>query len=172
MVSVDSATVGSLAGVVTTRDDEALALWTEHYGRIVGWCAALTGDVDMAHDVASEAFVRLLSRLRSVRRPVAFLYVVALNDVRDRWRRSARDARLVDRLGSTRPREPTTDGWLGELVAELPDKLRDVVLLHYYADLTIDDVAAQLHRPVGTVKRQLAEGRARLRAAAEENRDR
>ena len=157
--------------MVSTRDDEALVLWTEHYGRIVGWCTALTGDVDVAHDVASEAFVRLLSRVRSVRRPVPFLYVVALNDVRDRWRRSARETRLVDRLGSARPNDPASDGWLGDLVGELPEKLRDVVLLHYYADLAIEDVAAQLHRPVGTVKRQLAEGRARLRAAAEENRD-
>jgi RNA polymerase sigma-70 factor (ECF subfamily) len=41
-------------------------------------------------------------------------------------------------------------------------RLREVVLLHYYADLPVAEVAAAIHRPVGTVKRRLHEARALL----------
>jgi DNA-directed RNA polymerase specialized sigma24 family protein len=44
------------------------------------------------------------------------------------------------------------------------------VLLHYYAELPIADIAKALHRPLGTVKRQLAEGRASLLATIEDPR--
>ena len=47
-------------------------------------------------------------------------------------------------------------------VERLPKKLRDVVLLHYWSDLTVTDVAAAVGRPAGTVKRQLSEARALL----------
>ncbi len=41
----------------------------------------------------------------------------------------------------------------------LPGHLRDVVLLHYYADLPVEEVARALRRPVGTVKRRLSDAR-------------
>jgi DNA-directed RNA polymerase specialized sigma24 family protein len=44
------------------------------------------------------------------------------------------------------------------------------VLLHYSADLSVADVAAALHRPVGTIKRSLNEGRAMLLARIEDPR--
>jgi DNA-directed RNA polymerase specialized sigma24 family protein len=47
-------------------------------------------------------------------------------------------------------------------VSALPQRLRPVVPLHYYADLTVEDVASATRRPVGSVKRQLPEARALL----------
>jgi RNA polymerase sigma-70 factor (ECF subfamily) len=38
------------------------------------------------------------------------------------------------------------------------------VLLHYYADLPVEEVARLIHRPVGTVKRRLHEARRVLAA--------
>jgi RNA polymerase sigma-70 factor (ECF subfamily) len=50
-------------------------------------------------------------------------------------------------------------------VRTLPERLRDVVLLHYFADLTVEDVATAVNRPAGSVKRQLSEARAALATA-------
>ena len=50
-------------------------------------------------------------------------------------------------------------------VMGIPEKLRDVVLLHYFADLPVAQVAAAVGRPEGTVKRQLSEARALLAVA-------
>jgi len=54
-----------------------------------------------------------------------------------------------------------------DLVERLPAKLRPAVLLHYFADLPIDEVAHVLHRPTGTVKRHLHEARQLLLDALE-----
>jgi DNA-directed RNA polymerase specialized sigma24 family protein len=43
------------------------------------------------------------------------------------------------------------------------------VLLHYYADLPVAQIAAAIHRPVGTVKRRLHEARAALATAVAES---
>ena len=44
----------------------------------------------------------------------------------------------------------------------LPDRQRMAVLLHYFADLTVTQVARELGRAEGTVKRDLYDARARL----------
>lgn len=147
-----------------SRDDAARALWAEHYPRLAGWCASLVGDVDTAHDIAADSFERLLGRWSGVDDPRAYLYVIATNRVRDHWRKQRRDRELAGRL---RPTEHETtsqavDPWLKDLVMQLPDRLRRPVLLHYYADLPVAEVARALHRPVGTIKRALFEGRAKL----------
>ena len=49
-----------------------------------------------------------------------------------------------------------------DAVRRLPPRLSVVVLLHYYADLSVDEVARTLRRPAGSVKRQLSEARAVL----------
>jgi RNA polymerase sigma-70 factor (ECF subfamily) len=59
------------------------------------------------------------------------------------------------------------DPWLRDLVERLPKRLRTPVLLHYYADLPVNEVAATLHLPLGTAKRRLHEARALLRETLE-----
>ena len=108
-------------------------------------------------------------RPSGIREP--FLYTVAGNLARDHWRAQARDRRLVDRAGQVAESSvPAVDPWLRDLVERLPDRLRMPVLLHYYADLPVSAVAAALHRPEGTVKRLLAEGRAALLQSLEDDR--
>ena len=152
---------GSRRGL--TRDEAARLLWNEHYAPLAGWCAALVGDRDAAHDIASEAFTRLLSRWLTVHDPKGYLYVTATNLVRDRWRREQRDRRLC-RLGieetHAETSTPACDPWLRDLVERLPERLRMPVLLHYYADLSVAEIAATLHQPEGTIKRMLHDARA------------
>jgi RNA polymerase sigma-70 factor, ECF subfamily len=153
----------SLGFNVASRDAAARQLWDLHYAQLAGWCAALVGDRDAAHDIASEAFTRLLAKWVGVRDPRGFLYVTATNLARDRWRREQRDRRLYVRLEQLTPTSaPPCDPWLRDLVERLPDRMRMPVLLYYYADMSIDEVAAALHRPPGTIKRTLSDARDRL----------
>ena len=50
-------------------------------------------------------------------------------------------------------------------VRKLPRRQREVVILHYYVDLRIDDIAAILNRSPGTVKSNLSDARKRLSTA-------
>ena len=47
-------------------------------------------------------------------------------------------------------------------LGRLPLAQREVLVLHYVAELAVDRVAAELRLPVGTVKSRLARGRAAL----------
>lgn len=152
--------------VATVRDADAAELFAAYYPTLAGWCRRLVDDTATAHDLASEAFARLLGRWGSVEDPRAFLYVVATNLVRDHWRRTQRERRALLRLrAQTRQSAGPAGGVeLRTLVESLPDRLRAPVLLHYYADIPIAEVARLLGRPDGTVKSDLFKARALLRA--------
>jgi RNA polymerase sigma-70 factor (ECF subfamily) len=151
-------------------DADALAaeLFAAHYGRLAGWCRKLLDDDDTAHEVAMEAFTRLLGRLRRVDDPVGYLYVIAANLVRDHWRKTKREreafryAKQTEALASS---DGTRRTDLRTLVESLPERLRVTVLLYYYAGLPLNDVARLTNRPVGTVKSDLFQARSVLRQA-------
>ena len=167
-VAVTAGVPRALTASSLTRDEAARALWNLHYAPLAGWCAALVGDRDAAHDIASEAFTRLLSRWLTVHDPKGYLYVTATNLVRDRWRREQRDRRLQERLEQTaQTTTPATDPWLRDLVERLPDRMRAPVLLYYYADLSVGEIARALHRPEGSIKRLLHDARKSLHAMLE-----
>lgn len=160
----------SLPGVSAAAATDFAALYTAEFGRLAGYLTALTGDADSGREAAQEAFTRLFARWRTVREPRAFVYVVATNLCRHTWRQSGRERVAVARLGQGMTEgRPAHDPWLRDLVERLPVSHREVVLLHYYADLPIQQVATAIHRPVGTVKRRLHEARAALAAAVSES---
>jgi RNA polymerase sigma-70 factor (ECF subfamily) len=148
---------------VDGADAAFAALYREHFGPVSGYALALVGERGAAVDVAQEAFTRLYARLGRVRDPRAWLFFVATNLAHDHWRRTSRDRALSDALTPmTRATDAAHDPWLRDLVERLPERLRTPVLLHYYADLPVEEVARLTRRPLGTVKRRLHEARALL----------
>ena len=137
---------------------------------LIGYCVTLVGDVELAHDIAQEAFARLFSRWVSVRSPRAYVYLVATNLAREHWRRAKSEQRALAHVARASDESPAHDPWLWDLVKRLPARLRTVVLLHYYADLPIEEVARQLHLPKGTVKQRLHHARKLLHNAIEDAR--
>src|SRR3954470_9833213 len=136
----------SLPGVSSSAATDFAALYTAEFGRLAGYLTALTGDVDSAREAAQEAFTRLFARWRSVREPRAFVYVVATNLCRHSWKQNGRERAVVTRLGqSVTEGGPEHDPWLRDLVERLPVRHREVVLLHYYADLPVAEITAAIH---------------------------
>ncbi|AYN37154.1 RNA polymerase sigma factor [Streptomyces albus] len=154
-------------GVRVAESTEAAALFEEFYARLAGWCRSLVGSEALAHDIASEAFTRLWSRWGRVDEPRAYLYTIASNLIKDHWRRTERERRTLQRIGSTAeeaqsPADSATD--IRDLVQSLPKRLRTPVLLHYYADLPVLRIAEVLGRSSGSVKTDLHRARQLLRA--------
>ncbi|MFF2650067.1 RNA polymerase sigma factor [Streptomyces sp. NPDC058045] len=146
---------------------EAAALFATAYPRLAGWCRTLVRSDDLAHEIASEAFTRLWSRWRTVDEPVPYLYAVASNLVKQQWRSAERERRALSRLtrDATESAPPADRGSaVRSLVQGLPVRLRTPVLLHYYAGLSIEEIATALHRRPGTVKSDLYNARQALRA--------
>ena len=164
--------VGGPAVKRRQSDTDALAaeLFSAHYARLAGWARKLLDDDDTAHEIAMEAFTRLLGKLRKVDDPVGYLYVIAANLVRDHWRKTRREREVVRLAKQASAQEATVgsgaaDADLRTLVESLPDRLRTTVLLYYYAGFPLADVARLTDRPVGTVKSDLFQARAVLRRA-------
>lgn len=143
-------------------------VYDAHFGRLVGWTTSLVGDPDLAHDLATEAFVKLWNNWSTVEDPRAWLYTVAANLVRDHWRKRSREHAAYDRLTGGAPlgdnaAQPQPDYAavlsVRDAVQALPDRLRVVVMLHYFADLSVAQVAHQLGKSEGTIKRDLYDAR-------------
>lgn len=140
------------------------------YPRLLAWVTAATGDRELAQDIAAESFARLLTRGSRVREPRPYLYTTATNLIRDEWRRRGRGQRLQQALSVLADDAiPDHDGGVRDVVERLPERQRLVVLLFYYADLTVEQVARALQLPAGTVKRQLHEARQLLALHLEAN---
>ena len=145
------------------------SFYTEVFGDLAGYGWSLTGDPHTGDELAQEALTRVYARWGLLRDPRPYAYRTVTNLARDRWRTSARETRSLQRLVDDRMVEAPDTTTL-DAVRRLTPALRDAVLLHYYADLPIDEVARVLRRPVGTVKRRLHDARAALAAALEETR--
>jgi RNA polymerase sigma-70 factor (ECF subfamily) len=137
------------------------------YGRLVGLLFAFLHDRAQAEDAVQDALASALVRwpvVRGYHDPEAWVRTVAFRRAIDHQRRSARQRRALRRLGPP-PSLPPVDAEHLDLVRalrRLPLAQREVLVLHYVAELAVDQVAAELRLPVGTVKSRLARGRAAL----------
>jgi RNA polymerase sigma-70 factor (ECF subfamily) len=147
--------------------------YAANYGRIAALVTAVTGDRNEADDIAQETFARALARWPRVggyELPEAWVRKVALRLAIDSGRRLRRTWRTLPLLRAVRPAEPDPGDALpftalGRALSRLPLREREVVVLYYVADLTVEQIAHDRGIPVGTVKARLAAGRRRLEAA-------
>jgi RNA polymerase sigma-70 factor, ECF subfamily len=172
--SQPAAKQGNSVARLRTGDREAAEeLFNACYPRLAGWCRRLVDDDDTAHEIASEAFTRLLARWSKLENPQSYLYMIATNLVRDHWRKTSRERRAIKTFTASVPEEPawhqSQDVDVRALIEQLPPKLRNAFLLHYYAGFGVKEVATLLGRPEGTVKADLHHARAKLKAAVGEH---
>ncbi len=157
-----------MARLRTADREAAEELFNACYPRLAGWVRRLVDDDDTAHEIASEAFTRLLARWSGLDSPQSYLYMIATNLVRDHWRKMGRERRAIAAMTAA-PADsayyPAQDVDVRALIEALPSRLRSAFLLHYYAGLGVREVAVMLGRPEGTVKADLYHARARLKAA-------
>jgi RNA polymerase sigma-70 factor (sigma-E family) len=143
-------------------------LYDRCYERLVLAAYAMTNDLGVAEEITQEAFAIAYGRARRVSRadsPEAWLRTVVVNLVRRRYRRHAMLDRILLRQQAEPPppdEPPDAHLDLHAAIRGLGQEHRTVVVLHYLADLPLDEVAAMLGVPVGTVKSRLSRARAAL----------
>jgi RNA polymerase sigma-70 factor (ECF subfamily) len=157
------------------------ALVERHHGPLLGFVYRMTGgDRALAEDLVQEAFLRVMRAIGQYRYPRPFkpwLYAIALNLARDHYRRAdtRHAAALSEEAWESQPADPPDDGLLADAegrqvaaaVHALPPHQREALVLRYYQGLSLDEIAAALDIPVGTVKSRLSLGLKRLRETLE-----
>jgi RNA polymerase sigma-70 factor (ECF subfamily) len=135
--------------------------------------ALILGNHADAEDVVQEAAVEAWRHLRDLRdldRFDAWFGRIVINRCRDRTRRrrAMTVLRLDDDRQSARPQDlehvPERDALARSLSALAPEQ-RTVVVLRYFADLSLQDIAERTGERLGTVKSRLHYALAALRAA-------
>jgi RNA polymerase sigma-70 factor (ECF subfamily) len=138
------------------------------YPRVVSAVRMIAGDRDAAVDAVQEALVQLLTDTDRdwPRNVAAWITVVASNRARDAHRHDAVGRRVVDRLRPAPPEDPVDRAGrdLDVLAAldTLPQRMRQVCVLHYLQDQSVREIALALGIGTGTVKTQLHRGRIAL----------
>jgi RNA polymerase sigma-70 factor (ECF subfamily) len=159
-------TVEALRGRRPAALDDLLAT----YGREIQAVAYLIlRDRAAAEDVVVETLLTAYERAGDLRDETAlrpWLMRIATNHALGMRRKEARVVRLhvVPDVGGGDPGPAWTDRVaLLEGVADLPLQMRAAVVLRYYADLSVEDVAIALNKSPNTIKAQLQTALDRLR---------
>jgi RNA polymerase sigma factor (sigma-70 family) len=154
----------------------------DHQDEVFGAALRITGDREAALDVTSAAFLKAFRAFHRYdpSRPVRhWLLRIATNEAISYVRRRGRDLRRrvdVAEAGVIADAAPTPDAEsvaredrarIRAAVAALPELYRVVVVLRYFNELAIDEIADITGRPASTVGVQLLRGRALLRRALE-----
>lgn len=143
-------------------------LYRATYRSVLRTVVLLVPTVEDAHDVVQEAFSRALSRwavVSTMDKPQEWVRRVAVNGALDLGRRSTSRRSVVRRLSARPPEVAAPDGDAVDVVRalqRLTPAQRQAVVLHHLLDLDVATIAAETGRPVGTVKTNLARGRAAL----------
>jgi RNA polymerase sigma-70 factor, ECF subfamily len=127
--------------------------------------AAISGDRDAGRDIVQDAFATAIRKRRSYRGRGSlegWLWAIVVNAARDaRRRRREHDVEPPERAAEERRN--------GAVPLDLlTDRQREIVFLHYYADLDYAAIADALAISPGTVGATLTAARQTLRGALEE----
>src|SRR6187551_3689354 len=125
---------------------------------------AFAGDPDIASDAVAEAYAQLLRRGAAVRDPAAWVwraaFQIARGTLKDRQRNAPGPRPDDDRADHV---DTYIDEDLLTAVRRLPEGQRAAVILFYYADLPIRQIADRLGTNSLAVRASLSRGRRRLR---------
>ncbi len=173
--------------MLLVRAGEAAALSAlvhRHLGRLAGFCTKLLGDASLADEVCQETWLTLWTHRASYRpegKLTVLLFTTARNACRNRLRSSRRrnrwlppapesalegvagdDAGHLDRMLA---RERQRD--LMRALDELPEAMREAVLLRFQEGLSYEDIARIVEAPESTLRSRVHHGLKELKKKLE-----
>ncbi len=171
----DVRTDAELVNAVLDGEKQAFAVLVKRYERPVRAVALdVLGDYHSAADVSQDAFVKAYDQMAGLRKPEAFgpwLMKITRRCALDSARRRPKETQLEPKIAAA---TESPDGQLDEnkqrllaAVVILPRSEKQVVMLRYFGDNSVKDVADIVGRSVGTVTKQLSRAHKRLRKIIE-----
>ena len=168
-------------------------LVTERSGDVYALLYRLMSDPEEARDLTQETFLRAfqsISRFRGDADLKTWIYRIAVNQARNRWRwwrrrrrdvtvsLDATDGRRQQPLGANLRNDDAVDpeqetlarereSYLREALLKLRRTYREAVILRDVEGFSYEEIAATLQLNIGTVKSRLARGRLELRRILE-----
>ena len=157
------------------RDKDAFRLLVENYRKVMfGTAYLMTKDRGLAEDALQDALVQMWKHLPSLRQGVslkAWLVRIVVNEV-NRQRRKKRvltvpleyAPEIVDDCDDAVTMMIRNEDHqnLRQAMEQLPLEIKETVILRYFSDLTVPEIAAVMKKPEGTIKSRLSRALIRL----------
>jgi RNA polymerase sigma-70 factor (sigma-E family) len=154
-----------------SRDDEFSAFTLASSRHLLATAYWLVGDRGHAEDLVQSTLLKVYlnwQRVESADSPLAYARrILFTTSLRQRHRRRVQEELAVfPELGDAPPQTAVEDrDQLRRLLLRLSPRQRAVVVLRFYADLSVEETAVTLNCSVGTVKSQTSKALANLRDA-------
>jgi RNA polymerase sigma factor (sigma-70 family) len=160
---------------VSERSSGLAELYERNVPDAVRLAYLLTGDREVARDLAHEAFARAVGRLAHLRQADAFgpyLRRAVVNLSKNHFRSRSRERSAVERVTQPEPapsaeRAVVERDALRTALLALPERQRAAIALRFYLDLPEDQTAETLRCRPGTVRSLVSRGMQSLRASME-----
>ena len=123
----------------------------------------LVGDRSEAEDIVQTVFTTAAARWETINDPPAYLRRGVVNRANDVHRRSFRSAATIVLTEASIDQPEIDEVW--RLVQGLPTAQRAVVVLRFYEDLGLGDIASLLGRPASTVRSDLRRALTKLKGS-------
>jgi len=166
-----------MAGVMADDAAAVTDLFREHHLELVRLALVMVGDLATAEDVVQDAFERLHRGWHGLRQPssgLAYVRSSVLNGCRSVHRRAAVARKHVPQLaepdaGSVDTAAADDRGEMTAALRSLPRRQREVLVLRYYLDLDVAEIAGTLRISPSAVRSTNARGLAALARALGED---
>ena len=126
----------------------------------------MSGSREVAEDLVHDVFLKIEPKWRELRDPAPYFRRSLINAVFARQRHAEIEVRH-----RPEPPPPSIDAEFEEIwsvVSQLPDRQRQALVLRFYLDFTVEQVADYLDCPIGTAKSLIHRGVAGVREKVDE----
>ena len=174
---------------VNGRDSAIEVLIRRHQKRVYSYILLLVKKQDVAEDIFQETFIKVIKSLRERRyvdtnRFSSWVMRIAHNLIIDHFRREkqskmiSKDAYEVDILNHPKYSDKTVEEVIvfeqiltdvRNLINQLPDDQREVVLLRHYGDLSFKEIAEQTNVSINTALGRMRYALINMRKIMEDN---
>ena len=152
----DTKTVAVRKGPTATLE----VLYRAEYTGMVRLAFTLIGSNAEAEEVVQDSFVEISQRFDDIKQPGAYLRTVVVSRCRSHLRRR----RVMHQHAPTRPPDlPPEAESLWDVLDQLPEDQRIVVVLKYYCGYRASEIAKIIDTPAATVRSHLRRGLSAMR---------
>jgi RNA polymerase sigma factor (sigma-70 family) len=148
-------------GAVSSEPQLLESVYRSSWSALTRLAYLLVGDQSEAEDIVQTVFATAAARWDAIDEPAAYLRRAVVNRANEAHRRRFRSTATAVSVVELSA-EPEVDE-LWSLVQRLPAAQRAVVVLRFYEDLALADIASMLGRRESTVRSDLRRALLRLR---------
>lgn len=162
-------------GIRNGKEDAAEAFVRKYYSEILNYCFVRTGDFMHAEDLTQQTFLNFfkgIGRYEHRGKAKNFLYVTAGNLCKNFYEQKGRlqetfmgeeEWKAADAAGYDPVWKKAEEISIREALLKLPKEQREVVLLYYFQELKIKEIAAILGQTQSNIKYRLKAAKDKLK---------